>query len=256
MTANNAEHRLSKIETLWALVRQAHQGSADGVREAQKQLLERYGGAVHRYLLGALRNEHAADDLYQEFCVRFLQGAFKDVDPGRGRFRDYVKTCLYHLIVDHQRRQKKRHGPLDADVPDPATELPAEFDSDREFLASWREELLDRAWLSLEETERETGQPHHTVLRLRKERPEADSTDLAPELSLLLGRKISAENWRGRLKQARDLFADVLLQEVIRSLEDPQPDRLYQELADLELLSYCQAALKRRGLDQRGPTAP
>ena len=56
------EDRLSRIETLWSVVRQAHDGAASDSRSAaQKQLLEQYGGAVRRYLLAALRNQDAAD---------------------------------------------------------------------------------------------------------------------------------------------------------------------------------------------------
>ncbi len=40
-------------------------------------------------------------------------------------------------------------------------------------------------------------------------------------------------------------FADFLLQEVARSLQTSERDRLEQELIDLELLAYCRPALER-----------
>src|SRR5262245_61954396 len=98
--------RLSRISTLWTLVNQAHRGAPDVVGSAQQRLLEHYGGAVHRYLLGGLRDPEAADELFQEFAVRFLRGDFQNADRGRGRFRDYVKTSLFHLVADYQRRRK------------------------------------------------------------------------------------------------------------------------------------------------------
>src|SRR5438477_13217082 len=62
--------RLSKISTIWTVLRQAHGGPADAAAAAQQVLLQRYGGAIHRYLLAILRDRHAADDLTQEFGLR------------------------------------------------------------------------------------------------------------------------------------------------------------------------------------------
>jgi RNA polymerase sigma-70 factor (ECF subfamily) len=91
------ESHLSQIETHWTAVIRAHRAGADDGVMARAELLERYGGAVHRYLLASLRDVEAADDLAQEFALRFLRGDFKNADPGRGRFRDFLKRAVYHL---------------------------------------------------------------------------------------------------------------------------------------------------------------
>ena len=59
---------LSRIETFWTIVGQAHH---DGTRaaDAQRQMLELYGGAVRRYLLAATRDADAAEELFQEFLA-------------------------------------------------------------------------------------------------------------------------------------------------------------------------------------------
>src|SRR5580692_8365511 len=44
--------RLEMISTRWTLLEQAHRGT-DGAAAARTHLLERYGGAVRRYLRGA-----------------------------------------------------------------------------------------------------------------------------------------------------------------------------------------------------------
>ena len=105
---NDAIH-LSEMATLWSLVRRAHHGPAETAGSARQQLLQQYSEAVFRYLRGALRNEDAAEELSQEFALRFLRGDFHRADPGRGRFRAYVKTALFRLVVDYIRR---RQGPL------------------------------------------------------------------------------------------------------------------------------------------------
>ena len=240
-------NRLSRIETIWTVVRAAVQGGRDGpadaVGEAQRAMLERYGGAAYRYLLGALRDPHAADELFQEFALRFVRGDFKNADPHRGRFRDFVKTALFHLIVDYPKR-RRREVPLPPDVGTSAE--PATSESDRAFLASWREELLERAWLALQALEQKTGSLFYTVLRFRAEHPELSGNDMAKQLSARVGRPLSPESVRQTLHRAREKFADLLLAEVGDSLDNRSTDALEQELLDLGLLSYCRSALERR----------
>jgi DNA-directed RNA polymerase specialized sigma24 family protein len=74
---------LSQITTEWTMLLGAHAGTAAAARPLQHALLERYGGAVARYLLGAVRDPDVAADLAQEFAVRFLRGDFRRADPGR-----------------------------------------------------------------------------------------------------------------------------------------------------------------------------
>ena len=51
--------RLSRIDTSWSVVCQAHREGTEAAA-AQRQLLERYGGAVRRYLLAATRDGRPA----------------------------------------------------------------------------------------------------------------------------------------------------------------------------------------------------
>src|SRR5690606_15089483 len=48
--------RLSRIQTMWSMVQQAHRPDATRFAGAQQQMLDRYGGAVRRYALAALRD--------------------------------------------------------------------------------------------------------------------------------------------------------------------------------------------------------
>src|SRR5207253_1471958 len=112
--------RLSRIPTRWSEVLEAHAGPADAAAAARHRLLLRYGAAVHRYLLGAVGDPDAADELGQEFAVRFLRGDFRRADPGRGRFRDYLKAALANLVNEHHRARQARPRPFAADAPEPA----------------------------------------------------------------------------------------------------------------------------------------
>jgi RNA polymerase sigma factor (sigma-70 family) len=235
------EHNLADTSTLWSLVTQANHGPEDAAQRAREILLERYKGTVHRYLLGALRDANAADDLAQEFFLRFVRGDLRNAHPEKGRFRDLIKTTLFHLIVDYQRRQKKQPQPLPADDCGPAGAATDTLTSDEQFLESWRQQLLSRAWKALHERDA----TYYTVLKMRAENNELSSAQMAERLSGELGHAVSADWVRTRLKRARDQFADLLLEELAHSMDNPTRERLEEELADSRLLMYCQDALTR-----------
>jgi RNA polymerase sigma-70 factor (ECF subfamily) len=249
MQTQELEQRLSRIPTQWTLLRQAHAGPQDAAAAARQDLMQRYCGAVYRYLLAAVRDPHAAEDLTQDFALRFVQGRFRLADPGRGRFRDYVKTALFHLVDSHRRRQGRQPrgaAPEGLEVADPAgAPLP---DSDAAFEASWRKELLARAWAGLQALEQATGNAWYTTLRFHADNPGLRSHEVAERLTALLGRPITAVNVRQTLHRARDTFAALLVYEVRQSLEGPTRERLEQELIDLGLYEYCRPAVDRARL--------
>jgi RNA polymerase sigma-70 factor (ECF subfamily) len=238
---------LSRIQTAWTMVREAH-GDDAAVLAAQQALLDRYGGAVRRYALAALRNEDAADEVFQEFALRFIRGDFGNADPARGRFRAFVKTVVYRLIVDHQRRAKKlaREAPMHSNLAEPPLDSDSTGDEEAMFRTSWRDELLARCWQKLADDQQQSGKPYHTMLTYRVEHPELRSPELAAGLSEKLGKPINAGAVRVLLHRARDAFAEFLLDEVAQSLATGSLDEVEQELIDLELLEYCRPALEHR----------
>jgi RNA polymerase sigma factor (sigma-70 family) len=244
MDQEHVDQRLSRISTLWTVVAHAKGGPAEAINAAQQELMRRYSGAVYRYLLGAVRDPDAADELAQEFALRFLRGDCRRADPERGRFRDFVKGVLSHLIVDYHRRKQALPQPLHSDAAEPAaSSLSSELD--RDFLESWRNELLARAWHALAEIEKDTGKPFHAVLHFRIQHPDLRSPQMAEQLSAQLGQQVTAAWVRQTLHRGRDRFADLLLAEVTDTLHNPGAQELEEELSDLGLLSYCRSALKR-----------
>jgi RNA polymerase sigma-70 factor (ECF subfamily) len=239
MDRDSLQQRLSRMSTLWSVLFQAHAGTLDAVAAAQQRLLERYRGAVYRYLLGAVRNPDVADELSQEFALRFVRGDFKNANPERGRFRDYLKTALRNLVGDHQRARQRWPQPLAADVPE--TAAAAEADAD-DFLTGWREELLERTWQALEQA----NPAYHAVLRQRIDNLEATSAELAQRLSVSLDRPVNAPWVRKTLQRAQEKFAELLIDEVEGSLGQATPEQLRQELEGLDLLRYCGSVLARR----------
>jgi RNA polymerase sigma-70 factor (ECF subfamily) len=238
--------RLSQITTVWSIIFQAHEGGPESATEAQQRLMQRYGGAVYRYLLHLVRDPNVADELAQEFAYRFVRGDFKRVSPERGRFRNFVRTAVGNLVIDYHRRQRTRPRALPAEQLDNLIDLEPDRERDRQFLDSWRNELLMRAWNGLRELQETTGQPLYDVLRFRADHPELRSVQLAEQLSAQLGRPITSGGVRQTLHRARDRFASKLLDEVAQSLEHPSTEDLEQELSELGLLEYCRGVLRRR----------
>lgn len=246
MQPERYNRRLCQITTWWTLVLDAAKGP-EGKGSAREELMKLYGGAVYRYLLRLVRDPSVADDLGQEFAVRFLRGDFRNVHPERGRFRNFVKSAVLNLVADHYRRRKAQpqHHALQSHEAVASAESTAEFD--REFVDIWRRELLTRAWEALARQESNSDQPFHTVLRFRADHPQLKSAEMAEKLSGRLGRAVT-DNWvRQILYRARNLFADLLLDDVVQSLASPSPEDLEEELIELGLLEYCRPALERRG---------
>jgi RNA polymerase sigma-70 factor (ECF subfamily) len=248
--------RLGSIVTLWSVVRRAHADDAeisdadDNTRRlAQEELLQRYGGAVRRYLLAALKEEDAADEVFQEFALRFVRGDFCRADKERGRFRSFLKTVVYHLICDYQngKRKKREDLELNPEILDPGQLQAPPPETEQDFARSWREEVFERAWKSLQQREARTGTPYFTSLRLRSELPKLRSPELAAEVSKRLSKPTSAASLRQTIHRARTYFAEDLVDQVSQSLVDANPEAIQEELADLGLLEYCRTSLEQGG---------
>ncbi|MCI0463282.1 MAG: sigma-70 family RNA polymerase sigma factor [Gemmataceae bacterium] len=241
MDQQGPEDRLSDISTIWSALRLAHEGAPDAASAAQQLLLERYRPAVYRYLRQAVGDSSAAEDLTQEWALALVNGEFRNADPQRGRFRNYVKGVLFHLVSRYRKRQARTPQAMGGDGA-PWQAIPAtESDPEVAFHETWREELLARAWKALEDVQPTLC----TVLRFRAAHQEMHSPQMAEGLSAQLGKPVTADWVRQNLGRARNTFADLLLLEVARSLDSPTVEALEEELRELNLLKYCKAALQR-----------
>jgi RNA polymerase sigma factor (sigma-70 family) len=255
MVPKGAHSSLGQTTSLWSRALQAEEGKyIDQIptlwtavermpvdRSARQLLLLRYYGAVYRYLRAVLHDPETAGDLAQEFAERFLRGRFNHADRRRGRFRDYVKAAVRNLIADRYRRSPSSES-LHGDVPEPGA--PDKFaEDDRQFLDSWRDQLLTHAWEELARLQDRTGQPFHAVLRFRVDHPDLNSSRMAEQLSARLGKPVSAGWVRQMLFRARKRFNDSLLCDIVHSLGCPTAELLEQELIDLGLWDYCRETL-------------
>lgn len=256
------QSELAQLSTHWSNIFRAREAEGDAAQAARNALLLRYVEVVLRYLRAVLRDQNVVDHVCSNFAVRVLESdrLYQNADPQRGRFRDYLKAVLQNMIADYYREQSREQKlcqqlSTEDELADPSS-LTAEQEQD--FVRCWREELVKWVWHQLEQRDQKTGQKYAVLLRLQAKKPQLRSAQLAELLSAKLGRSFTAAGVRQLLHRAREVFGDLLVAEVARSLEvDPSdPDgnaRVEQEVIDLGLLfSYCKKALERCRFVQEG----
>jgi RNA polymerase sigma-70 factor (ECF subfamily) len=228
------KQRLTEIPTEWTLIRTAHSPIPEGgtpspeIAAAMSQLISRYHDAVGRYLKLKLRDENLADEVSQEFWTKLLTHKLAGADPSKGRFRDYLRTVLHRLIIDHFRSRKLQQLPP-GDLLDPSR-------TDDDFDHVWREAVIKRVWSRLETYEVQTPKNRYaTVLHLRVENPDAPIDELAQRLGQQIGGRVSPEAFRKTLQRARSKFLELLIQELRETIHPAEPDDIEAEIFDLGL---------------------
>ncbi len=229
------QDRLSRIETQWSRM-----------QEPGGQVL-RYYRPVYRYFMGIVRQPDRAEELTQQFAVRFMNGDFQErACPEKGRFRDFLKRCLRNMVNDLYRHGRDRPQAQLQDE-ELADTHKADVPGEEDFEAACRAERLAQSWQRLKETEQAGGPPVFMVLKMKTDDPQLRSAAMAERLSAVLGTPLTAPAVRKILERARSQFADFLIDEVVQSLPPSERNYLERELGDLKLLEYCKSALERRG---------
>src|SRR5262245_15506525 len=230
--------------TSWTLIDGAHDPDAEVRYRAQALLIHRYDRVVRRYLAGALNRKLDNRDEIQEAiaeCVqrcwkRLVEGRFQAVSPAKGRFRNYLQTVLSNLVISYLRERAGGPAPLgdlEPPAPDPV--------SDTEYRDLFRTALLGRAMEQLQRQDQQKDQGFFTLLRARRDHPEASMAELAGRLSA--GGQKRNENWvRVTLFRARQRLCELLRLEVALELDDRTTAAVDEELAEPGLLVYCQSA--------------
>ena len=224
------------IETQWRLVELAHRGSAKSSGVARNALAVRYHKAIRSYLGALLKDDSAADELAQDAIVRLLNGDFGVAAPEKGQFRKYLKEVLRNMARSHWEKRRR----IATVAVDPDSLIAAVGNGpDAVWIDDWRSSVLQAAWDTLKEYEKtRPGNLFYTLFKLRSESPKSRSDELAARLAGQTGQKVTAAAARQSLRRARFLFAQYLVDEVARSLHEPTPEMVEEELAELGLIVY------------------
>src|SRR3954467_8387263 len=195
-----SEERLTEIPTSWTTITSAHTPGPKS-QAAMEDLVGRYHDALTRYIHLTVRDKRIADEVLQEFWTKLLTGKLAGADRNKGRFRDYLRTVLHRLIIDHFRVRKLQPLPpgdlLDASVPD------------EDFKRVWRDAVLDRVWSRLETYQAATpNNRYSSVLQLRRDHPKASIDEIAERLSQVTVLAMTPEAFRKNLQRARAKFIE------------------------------------------------
>ncbi|OWK40827.1 RNA polymerase sigma factor [Fimbriiglobus ruber] len=95
--------------TAWSCVRQAQDPTHPRYVAAVNQLIATYWRPVFYYLRAKGHPAPDAEDLTQQFFTRFLAKGWLDrVDPGRGRFRAFLKTLVGRFAITRIERARRQ----------------------------------------------------------------------------------------------------------------------------------------------------
>lgn len=235
---------LDQISTRWAILK-------DPV-----QFLLRYGPALRKYLQALLKNPDDVDEIAQDILTKVVQNAFNRANPDNGRFRDYLKVAVRNAALMHLRR-KKAVQPGASVLLQIADPLQTALLADQEWLADWQRCIMNKAWRALDSHERRAADNHfYTVLRLSVDHADEDSTKLAERASRKIGKPLRPDAFRKQVSRARRMFAELLLEEVTNTLEQPTPEQIEEELIEIGLMDYVRDFLppdwRRRGQRRAG----
>jgi len=222
---------LEQISTLWPQV------SDPG------RFVLRYATAIRRYLAALIKDPDVLDEVIQDFLLHMVQHHFVPEQVTRGRFRDYLKACIRNAALTALRRRRLMQADDALLSALAAPDDPAD-EASRQWRDEWRQTLLSRSWDGLlQHQERSRGNHFHRVLRLFVDHPDEESPALANRLAEESGCQLTPEAFRQQLSRARRRFAELLVEEVRQTLEQPTPELIEEELADLELLEHVRRDL-------------
>jgi hypothetical protein len=150
--------------------------------------------------------------------------------PGRGRFRDYLRTAARNAAMSYLRGTSRRAtGELPDEVADPAG---AALDDD------WRRVLLEKVWRELDTAERAGSGFAHTALRIYTDHDDLDSTAQAKLASEKLGRAVTAEAFRQQVSRGKRRMAELILTEIAETVADATAADVEAELVELGLMKF------------------
>ncbi len=214
--------------THWSRVVAAGGPSGPKARESLTTLCTAYWYPLYAYIRRRGHSPEEAQDLTQDFFARILEkGLFAEAEPGRGRFRSFIRTvCAHYLSNRHARESAIKRGggrpAISIDAIDAegryVRELAHELTAERIFDRSWALTLLDRVFSQLQAEYEDAGrvETFETLQVFLTEGPRAVShASIADRLGMTEGAV------RVAVHRLRRRYGDILRREIAATLDDP-----------------------------------
>jgi RNA polymerase sigma-70 factor (ECF subfamily) len=133
--------------THWTVVLAARDKHGTAAQEALASLCSTYWYPLYAFIRRQGSNPHEAEDLTQEFFLRFLERhALGSVQPAAGKFRSFLLACLKNFLAnERERAQAQRRGGGQPLVPLDSANAETRYSSEPAD-ARTPEVLFERRW--------------------------------------------------------------------------------------------------------------
>jgi RNA polymerase sigma-70 factor (ECF subfamily) len=79
----------------------------DGNSTSIERLITRYKDKVYTYILLMVKDEHLAEDIFQETFIKVIRSLHRGKYQESGKFVSWVIRIAHNLIIDHFRKNKQ-----------------------------------------------------------------------------------------------------------------------------------------------------
>ncbi len=229
------------LTTHWSVVHRAAAQDDPDAQAALAQLCSACLFPIYAYIRRAGKNPHDAEDLTQGFFARLIEKNFlASADGNKGRLRTFLLTCVQRYLADehdHAMTQKRGGGgrivELDALTAEQrlAAEPADNLTPERCYQRRWALGMVDTAMSALQAD----YNAQDKAALFAKLRPflgfSASVEENYQATADALGLKLNT--LKSHIRRLREQWRDLLMQQVAATLDDPTPDSIKAELAEL-----------------------
>ena len=79
----------------------------NGNNSSIEQLINRYRTKVYTYILLIVKNQHLAEDLFQDTFIKVIKSLLDGKYKENGKFLSWVIRIAHNLIIDHYRKARQ-----------------------------------------------------------------------------------------------------------------------------------------------------
>jgi len=79
----------------------------NGESWAIEDLIHRYKNKVYTYIFLTVKNQHLAEDLFQDTFIKVIRSLKEGKYSDNGRFLSWIMRIAHNLVIDHYRKEKQ-----------------------------------------------------------------------------------------------------------------------------------------------------
>ena len=203
------------------LVRSSHSWTE---AESAAGFVLRYLSPMRKQLTAVMGSTEEADQALRILLTHLVSAGFGE--HRKGRLRDFlaraVKSCAKARLVE-------QGGAKSDQEKSPTVTLDS-----KQWLVLWRNCLLERAWRALERMQhQDASRPLYSVLWASTIHPKASMEEIAAEVEKACSVKLDQIQLQQLKLEAKAAFAQLLADEVVETLENPDKAAVKKEIQSL-----------------------